>query len=276
MAFTAPCRRRRRGISPYSPFQARSRMTRSMRSSSSTSDSSLKMPKLGRTAPGQVHLLPGHEPSAQLGRVGEAEEAMQVGVGAEAAVADGDGGFAVEDAGRELVGDAVDRQRERADPLRRVGVPEHRHAVELPEPVHGALHERPLVLAHRLHARLLEEAEGRGERHGAGDVRGAALVPVGRLLVEGLVLGDVDDGAAGRDVRRGLVEEVDRHRRGTTSRRGRRPCARPRRRSRRGRGRRSGGGPPARGPGSAPRPPGPSRRGRGPSGRSGGCRAGIP
>ena len=63
---------------------------------------------------------------------------------------------------------------------------------------------------HLLHPGLLEEAEGGGEGHRAGDVRRAALVPVGRLLVVRLVLGHVDDRATRRDVGRGLVEKVGR------------------------------------------------------------------
>jgi len=62
------------------------------------------------------------------------------------------------------------------------GVAEYRHSVELLQSDHGAFDERPLVLTHGLHARLLEKAEGRGERYGAGGCSGAALVPFGDFL----------------------------------------------------------------------------------------------
>ncbi len=70
--------------------------------------------------------------------------------------------------------------------------------------------EGALVGPHVLHAHVLEEAQGRGERHGARDVGRAALVAVGRSLEEGLVLRHVDDRASGRDVGRRLVEQLHR------------------------------------------------------------------
>ena len=143
-----------------------------------------------------------------LGRVGEAEQAVQVGVRAEAAVAHGDRSLAVQDAGGELVRHAVDRERERADAVVRLGVSQHANPVELRERLHRLAHERPLVGADGLEPRLLEEAQRRRERHGARDVRRAALVAVGRLLVVRLVLRDVHDGPARGDVGRRLVEEV--------------------------------------------------------------------
>ncbi len=160
------------------------------------------MPQLARTAPGRRPVVAVEDlPAVGLDLLGrEAEEADQVGVGAEAAVADADGPFGAQAGRHQRVGHALDREGADGQGLGVEGGTEQADAVDGGQTGPEPAGQGRLVGPDGVPADAGEGGQGGLQGDGADDVRGAGLLAFGRLGPDHLVeVDEVDGPAAGQE-----------------------------------------------------------------------------
>ena len=175
------------------------------------SASEVDSPALARTAPGMLSAVAGQHGAAVRGHLGrrQAEQAQQVRVGAEAAVAHADAVLGAEPRGHQRVGHAVDDERRHRQRRRRGRRPEQAHASGSRRARVAARRASCVVVrGDRRPADALELVDGGVQGDRADHVGRAGLLALGRLGPHDLVEIDEVDGAAAGQERIAVGERV--------------------------------------------------------------------